>query len=245
MLLVSYCSVTNYHTYSGLKTHTHLLCSGFHGWENWVWGSEFYNSTTNALARMCSFLELGALLSVVRFLSIMIVGLTEAPFSFWLSIKDHTHLLSLSLPCYMVLSQHDSFKASRAIASPSNKEVLYEVSYPRLLMVFVISYWLAASQRFCSHSRKECVWGWGGDCTKAWPLWVTPGSAKLGERSPGVVIWIYSPHTYACTYRQTTPQDHPTWHLSHMFSFQLPVKLCMAETSKILKAVINKHHLLP
>lgn len=203
MVLVFYCSVTNYHIYSCLKTHTHLLCSGFHGSENWVCCSGFYNSTTNALARLCSFLELGALLSVGRFLSIVVVGLTEAPI-FFLAVNQRPLSSSESAPSLLrgpVTTWQLQGQQNNCFSSQLRGSLIWGNILKGVTSHGLCHFILASSKSEVLPSLKRvCVWR--GDCTKAWPLWVTPGSAKLGERSPGVVI-LDLPRSHICMHMHT------------------------------------------
>lgn len=111
MVLVFYCYVTNYHTHSSFKKHTHLLCPSFHGSGNWACCSGSYKATINVLAGLCSFLELGipflAHMIVGRFQFIVVVGLTQVP-TFFLALNQR--LLSSfegapSLPCVPVTTR--------------------------------------------------------------------------------------------------------------------------------------------
>lgn len=215
MVLVFYCSVKNYHTYSSLKTHTHLLCSDFHGLGNWVCCSGFYNST-NALAGLYSFLELGAFLSVGRFLSIMVVGLTEASI-FFLATNQRPLSSSESAPFLATCPCHNMIASRPAeqLLLQSAKRVLYEITYSRawLLMVFAISYWLAASQRFYLHSSGEGLHK--GLTTVGYPR-VCQIGGKISRYCHFGSIPLT--HMHAHTYRHT-PQEHPTWYLPTCFHF--------------------------
>lgn len=223
MVLVFYCSVTNYHIYSCLKTHTHLLCSGFHGSENWVCCSGFYNSTTNALARLCSFLELGALLSVGRFLSIVVVGLTEAPI-FFLAVNQRLLSSSESAPSLLrgpVTTWQLQGQQNNCFSSQLRGSLIWGNILKGVTSHGLCHFILASSKSEVLPSLKGRGVGVGGRrLHKGLTTVGYPRVCQIGGKISRCGHFGSTPltHMHAHAYRHT-PQDHPTWHLATCFHF--------------------------